>query len=161
MIIRKAQKEDIEWIHNLDKENVKYHSRFDKNYFSISAKWWKIKKESQLIALKSRTNLILVVEHENEVVGYIWGYIQKIRNYKIGKIQELILTSKQRGKGVGKKLIISMLAFFKEKNCIISEIEVFVDNLSAIRAYEKTGFRKREYKMILSLDKSVKYRPFY
>ena len=161
MLIRKAKKEDIESIHKLDRESTKYHKKFDKDFYTISEKWWKIKKDSQLKAIKSPTNFVLVAELDEKVVGYIWGYVETIMKNKIGKIQELIVTSKQRGKGIGKKLIKRMLDFFKERDCIVSEIEVFVENLPTIQVYEKAGFKKREYKMQLKLNKTKKFRPFF
>ena len=161
MNIRKAKKEDIESIHKLDKESTKYHKKFDRDFYTISEKWWKIKKDSQIKAIKSPTNLILVAEIDEKVVGYIWGYAETIMKHKIGKIQELIVTSKQRGKGIGKELIKHMLDFFKDRKCIISEIEVFVENLPTIKVYEKAGFRKREYKMQLKLNKTKRFRPFF
>ncbi len=160
-MIRKAKKEDIESIHKLDRESTKYHRKFDKDFYTISEKWWKIKKDSQIKAIKSPTNLILVSEIDGKVVGYIWGYIETIMKNKIGKIQELIVTSKQRGKGIGTRLIKQMLDFFKDKKCIISEIEVFVENLPTIQVYEKAGFKKKEYKMQLKLNKTKRFRPFF
>jgi len=161
MIIRKAKKKDIESIQKLDRESTMYHKKFDKDFYTISEKWRKIKKDSQIKVIKSPTNLILVAEIDEKVVGYIWGYEEKILNHKIGKIQELIVTLKQRGKGIGTELIKKMLDFFKERKCIISEIEVFVENLPTIQVYEKAGFRKREYKMQLKLDKTKKFKPFF
>ena len=154
MKIRKAKLEDIERIHELDKESVEYHKKFDKDFYTVSNKWWNIKKDSQIKAIKSSRDLILVAEDEGDVVGYIWGYIEN----KIGKIQELIVTSKSRGKGVGTNLINEMLKYFKEKKCEISEIEVNVENEPTIKTYEKAGFKKREYKMWL---KFKKFKPFF
>jgi len=138
MIIKKAKKEDIESIHKLDIESVKHHKTFDKDFYSISERWWKIKKASQLKAIKSPTDLVLVAESGGKIVGYIWGYIEIMMKYKIGKIQELIVTSKQRGKGIGTRLIKQMLDFFKNRKCVISEIEVFVKNEPTIKVYEKS-----------------------
>ena len=160
MKIRKATKEDIESINKLDRESVGYHKKFDKDFYTVSEKFWKIKKNSQIKAIKSLKNLILVADIDGEVIGYIWGYIEEIMGYKVGKIQELIVSSKERGKGIGKKIINSMLDFFKSNGCIISEIEVFVDNISTVNVYEKIGFIKREHKMQLRLDKSRKFKPF-
>ncbi len=160
MIIRKAKTNDIETIHKLDKESVKYHKKFDKDFYTISEGFWKIKRDSQIKAIKSPTNLILVAEIDEKVVGYIWGYVETIMKHKIGKIQELIVTSKQRGKGIGKELIKRMLDFFKSRGCIISEIGVFVENEPTIKVYEKSGFKKKEYKMRLVLNKTKRFRPF-
>ena len=153
MLIRKAKKEDMKSIHKLDRESTEYHKKFDKDFYTISERWWNIKKYSQIKAIKSPTNLVLVAELEGKVVGYIWGYVETIMKNKMGKIQELIVTSKQRGKGIGTELIKDMLNFFKDRKCVISEIEVFVENLSTIQVYEKAGFRKRVCKMQLKLNK--------
>lgn len=160
MMIRKAKKKDIDAIHKLDMESIQYHKRFDNDFFTISKKWQKIKKDSQINAIKNPTNLIFVAELDGKVVGYIWGHVKTVIKHKIGKIDELIVTSKQRGNGIGKELIRRMLDFFKKRKCIISEIEVFTENLPTIKVYEKAGFRKREYKMQLKLNKNRKFRPF-
>ncbi len=161
MKIRKAKKEDVVSITKLDKESTEYHKKFDKDFYTISEKWWKIKKDSQIRAVKDQTNLILIAEIDNKIVGYIWSYVEKRNNYKCGIIQELIVTSKQRGRGIGKELIKMMLAFLKKKGCTVSEIEVNVKNEPTMKLYEKSGFIKKEYKMRLILNKNKKFRPFY
>ncbi len=160
-MIRKGKKEDIESIHKLDRESTKYHKKFDKEFYTISENFWKKKKYSQIKAIKSPTNLILVAELNEKIVGYIWGYVQTIMKDKIGKIQELIVTSKHRKKGIGGELTQKMLEFFKREGCIYSEIEVFVENKPTVKFYEKIGFKKRLYKMQLNLSKTKKFRPFY
>ena len=61
----------------------------------------------------------------------------------------------------GKELIKNILNFFKERKCVVSEIEVFVNNEPTIKVYEKAGFSKREYKMQLRLNKNKTFRPFF
>ncbi|MBU3897302.1 MAG: GNAT family N-acetyltransferase [Nanoarchaeota archaeon] len=160
MLIRTAKKSDIAIINKLDRESIKYHKKFDKDFHTVSENFWKIKKRSHKKAINNPTNLILVAELNGEVVGYIWGYIKKIMKYKIGKIQELVVTSKQRKKGIGTKLINNMLRFFKGKKCIISEIDVFVGNLPTVEVYEKAGFIKRYHMMQIKLDKQKRFKPF-
>jgi ribosomal protein S18 acetylase RimI-like enzyme len=160
MNIRKARVTDIEAIHSLDRESIKYHEQFDKDFYTVSESCFKLKKESQVKAMKSQSDLILVAEMNGKVVGYIWGRVEKVMKEKSGKVQEIIVTSQQRGKGIGKALMKQMLNFFKEKGCIISETEVFVENVAAIKAYESAGFKKREYKMQLHIDKTRRFKPF-
>ncbi len=159
--VRKAKKEDIYSINELDRESTKYHEKFDKDFYTISEKQWKIKKNSQIKAIQSSTDLILVAETDKKVVGYIWGYTKTVNKHKVGIIQELIVTSKQRGRGIGNELIKRMLDFLKNRKCIISKIDVVVDNLPAIKVYENVGFKKKEYKMQLKLNKTKKFRPFF
>ncbi len=159
-MIRKAKIEDIKLIHKLDKESTKYHEKFDKDFYTISKKFWKIKKRSQIKAIRSPTDLILVAELNGKIIGYIWGYVETIMKHKIGKIQELIVTSKHRKKGIGRELAKKMLEFFKREGCIISEIEVYAENKPTLKFYERIGFKNRIYKMQLKLSKTKKFRPF-
>ncbi|MBI3190401.1 GNAT family N-acetyltransferase [archaeon] len=160
MSIRKAAGRDIEHIHKLDKESVKYHQRLDKDFYTISQKWWKIKIASQLEAIKNPDNLILVAEKNGEIIGYVWGYIEKTAKLKIGKIQDLIVTKKYRRRCIALALIKDIMDFFREKKCIISETAVNIENEPAIKTYEKAGFKKNEYKMRLNLYKMKKFKPF-
>jgi ribosomal protein S18 acetylase RimI-like enzyme len=159
-MIRSAATADLDDIHRLDRESTNHHRRYDKDYYTISDESWQAKRESQMNALRSRTQRIIVAEENGKIAGYIWGSIRSIMGQKIGKIDELIVTSKHRRKGIGSDLIKGMIKYFKEKECVISEVEVFVKNVEAVGAYEKAGYNKREYKMHIKLKKNEKYQPF-
>jgi len=159
MNIRKASCADIGQIHELDKESVKYHLKFDKEFYQVSARWWKIKCDSQLKAMQNPSDLLLVAEENGKIIGYIWGYTEKMIKFDIGKIQELVVSAAHRRKGVAKKLIKGILEFFASKKCIVSETTVNAKNESAVKTYESAGFEKVEYKMRFRLDRSRRFSP--
>lgn len=159
MLIRRAVAKDIDAIHELDVESTEYHKRFDKDFYTVSEKWWRVKKDSQRKALKDSTNLILVAEDSKEVVAYIWGFVDKITRFNVGKIQEIAVSSEYRNRGIAMQLVRKMLNFFKKKKCIISEVEVNIRNNPAIELYEKVGFMKQNCKMILKLKKGKSFSP--
>ena len=68
MIIRKAKKADIASINKLDKESTRYHEKFDKEFFTISEHFWKMKVDSKITAMNDSTNLILVAKASGKVV---------------------------------------------------------------------------------------------
>lgn len=160
MFIRKIVSSDIKAIQKLDKESTAYHRRFDRDLYQISKKWWKIKKDSQLAVIKDPKNLILVAEDNRKIVGYSWGYVERLNKYNIGKIQELVVSVQHWRKGIGTQLIKKLLEFFVDKNCIIVEVMVNVRNKPAFEIYKKIGFDEKEYKMQLKLDKAKKFSPF-
>ncbi|MEM7813450.1 MAG: GNAT family N-acetyltransferase [Candidatus Aenigmatarchaeota archaeon] len=160
MLVRRAVKSDIQDIQELDKESTVYHRRFDRDLYQVSEKWWKVKRKFQLAAMKDSKNLVLVAEDGKRIVGYLWGYVERLNKYNIGKIQELIVSTRYRRKGIGTRLIKNLLKFFKDKNCIIAEVTVNAKNGAAIKTYERLGFEKREYKMQLKIDKKRKFSPF-
>jgi len=52
-----------------------------------------------------------------------------------------------RGKGVNQKIITALKKWATEKNVYELRLQVYYDNLPAIKAYEKIGFSKLMIKM--------------
>jgi ribosomal protein S18 acetylase RimI-like enzyme len=159
MQIRQANAKDITQIHELDRESVLYHKKFDREFYTVSEKWWKIKKASQVEALKKVSDLILVAEGNGKIIGYIWGYVEKMAKLNVGKIQDLIVTSRYRNRGTATRLIKGMLKFFMTKKCAVADVEVHIRNDAAIDVYERAGFVKQNYRMRLKLNRAEPFSP--
>jgi len=81
----------------------------------------------------------------NKVVGHAELVNMGNDLYKIDKL--LIGDKGQRGKGTGEKVMNLLVKYALEKlNASIIELNVFDWNTSAIRCYEKTGFKINEAK---------------
>ena len=93
------------------------------------------------------------------VVGLIMGCLRCYDEYdyldykcpKRGIITELIVTSKIRSKGVGKKLMDKMEDYFRNNNCEYVLVDVFAYNENAIKFYERKGYHPRMYTDIKKL----------
>lgn len=73
------------------------------------------------------------------------GTIQGLRDEKnFGAIQNIGILPEFRGLGLGSALIHRALAGFQSVGCPQAHLEVTVQNMSAIRLYERIGFRKTE-----------------
>ena len=59
---------------------------------------------------------------------------------KIGFISDLVVTQKERGKGIGGALLTAAEKYFTERECVYTQLEVFAPNMNARRLYEKFGF---------------------
>lgn len=99
----------------------------------------------------------LIAEYDNKIVGACWTRI--IDNY--GHIDNktpsfaISLYEEYRGKGIGTKLMKSMLAFLKEKGYRKTSLSVQKNNY-AVKMYENVGFKiidenKEEYIMLCDL----------
>ena len=97
---------------------------------------------------------ILVAEEEGSMAGYVvlgandeWS---EIFGFKWASIVSLAVDPKFWGKGVGTKLVSEALRLLKKKG--VGHVEVFTDqnNIAAIKAYEKNGFRIIHSGMTLS-----------
>ena len=76
----------------------------------------------------------------NNIVGHAELVNMGSGLYKIDKL--LIGDKDQRGKGTGEKVIKLLVQYaFENLNALTVELNVFDWNVSAIRCYEKTGFK--------------------
>lgn len=157
-IIRKANIRDVKAIGDLDAESVEYHKKFDKGFYAISKRWLDRKKSSLIKAIKSGNSLVLVAESNKRVVGYVWGHISMIGDEKLGVVQELTVSDKERRKKIGEKLTGMLLTFFKSKGCTAADLHVLAKNKIAISFYEKMGFKTDSHLMRLKFSR--RFSPF-
>lgn len=91
--------------------------------------------EQQIASLPEYASYIAAFD-ENEPVGVASMYTLAGE----GQIMNLAVLSQHRKKGIGKKLMDSLLLIAKEKNCLSVSLEVAENNQSAIALYRKCGF---------------------
>ena len=104
---------------------------------------------------KNNGKCYLYVEN-NKAIGLIMGIITEYSDYdyldykcpKRGEITELIVTSKVRSKGIGKKLINKMEKYFKSVGCEYVIVDVFAYNDIGKKFYTKNNYHTRMETMI-------------
>ena len=83
---------------------------------------------------------IFVAKIENKVVGMASIFIeQKLLRFggKVGHIEDVVVDSDFRGKGIGKKLLEHCISVAKENNCYKVILDCDIDNSNF---YNKCGF---------------------
>ena len=105
--------------------------------------------------VKKNDGKILLYKDNDKIVGLIIGIINNNETERYafkaprrGRITELVIDKKYRGKGIGKELLLKMKEYLKSNGCEKIMIEVFGYNESAIRFYKKNGFHIRMIDMI-------------
>jgi len=97
---------------------------------------------------------LLIVEEDGRVVGFVDQFIIEdfVHGAKLSYIQNLFVTKRYRGKGLGDLLLKQIVMSSKEKG--VSEIHVATEfeNESAIKLYKKRGFLNES----LLLENNVK-----
>lgn len=148
MKIRKAVPEDKTQLIQFLNDFVEYHEKFnvispelapfeeykDKdNYFKLVADWYLDKKKS----------FTYVAEDNNNLIGYISGYIEKRDSRKMdtkGVIEDWFVYEKYRSQGVGQKLLNQLTAEFKKHHCTHLSVNAFIDNKDTVEKYRHLGF---------------------
>ena len=85
---------------------------------------------------KNKLAIYVVAKYNNEVVGYggMWHVITE------GHITNIAVKKEYRQKGIGSKIINSLINIAKEKEMIGITLEVRVSNKNALSIYKKNGF---------------------
>ena len=94
---------------------------------------------------------LLVAELNGELIGSGYARIEEAKVYlkhpKHAYLGFMYIDPAHRGKGVNQKIITALKKWATEKNVYELRLQVYYDNLPAIKAYEKVGFSKLMIKM--------------
>ncbi len=152
MIIRKATTKDLEIIKKLNQElffdNNKFDETLDINWPKKNLQYYK----SKILGSESTAFVALI---NKKVEGYLIGSICKWEDYrkisKMAEIENMLVNSNLRGKGIGTKLIQEFLHWAKDNDVTRVRLSVYAKNTEAIKFYKKNGFfdysRTMEYKI--------------
>ncbi len=105
------------------------------NWTAIGDEAWKI--ENLMMDLPLKWELSNAALYKGKIIGYQIGSLKNQAAY----LHKIIVDGKLRSLGIGKKLLIAFLNKCLEKNieriCFLAR----VDNVGAVKFYEKLGFK--------------------
>ena len=152
-MIREANLNDMDSLVELG-QILSMHERMSDPYLKPISKQHTENKYSQEI--KNPNSKFFVFEHEDKIVGYIYGFIKKppshISGHKIiGYIEACIVKETYRGKNISRKLTNALKDWFKSKDVSLVELGVYADNES-LEVWKKLGFKPHHISMRKLLD---------
>jgi RimJ/RimL family protein N-acetyltransferase len=105
--------------------------------------------------IKSPHIEIVVAEINNQVIGSGYARIEDSKPYlkhqKHGYLGFMYVEPAHRGKGINQKIIDTLKDWCAAQNITELRLQVYHDNLGAIKAYEKVGFVKLMLKMRMDI----------
>jgi len=103
---------------------------------------------------KSPDHKIFIAERDGEVVGLMSFHALDILYGagKLGRITALVVTEKERGKGIGKLLVTKAEELARESGCKRLELTSNNRRTDAHRFYEKLGFEGSSKRFIKHID---------
>jgi GNAT superfamily N-acetyltransferase len=94
---------------------------------------------------------VLVVEYNGEVIASGYAKIKIAEDYFIHSTYSYLgfmyVNESHRGKGVNKIIIDGLVNWSKNRGLTEIRLQVYDDNESALKAYEKVGFKKHMVEM--------------
>lgn len=138
-MVRKADLRDIEKIKELYIEGFKLHQGNRPDIFED-------KSNDELIqCLKEDINkksIFYVYEYESKLIGYISFHYNEKASKSLW-IDELVVDSKYRNKGVGTNLMNEIRKIARENDCDRIEFCCWSFNENAMKLYEKLGYKRQ------------------
>lgn len=142
--IRKANKNDIDSIVNLANELYETEMPFDTN---LKAGYYKTKtgRKQLLKDIKSKKKIVLVAILNNNIVGFVDGYIydkEEMYKKKVAYLDSISVSKDYKRNGIGTKLIDEFTNIMKEKGCSYIKLNAFRNNVPAVELYKKKDFKE-------------------
>lgn len=143
--IRPAEEKDIPYLNKLLYQVHKVHSDARPDLFKAGSKKYNDNDLKEILADPKRP--IFVAEKENIVLGYAFcihkQFIndQSLTDIKTLYIDDLCVDETARGSHIGTKLYNYVLAYAKEKGYYNVTLNVWADNVNAVKFYESIGLK--------------------
>jgi ribosomal protein S18 acetylase RimI-like enzyme len=151
VIIRKATKEDLPVLLAFEQGVIIAERPFDPTIKDGSITYYDI---SDLIT--NNNSEVFVAEINNEIVASGYAKIKTDRHYLKhdyqGYLGFMYVSDAHRGKQINKLIIDALLKWCKARNILEIRLDVYDDNISAIKAYKKVGFKKHMINMRLDIE---------
>jgi len=136
--IRKARKEDFDEYLKLKREEKKDYSKIVCKKITYPKD--KILKKEFNDALVFKKHLILVVEEDKKLIGYLHGTYFSNPYSKGGYVEDIFVLKEFRKRGIAKNLINKFIKILKNKGYKKIQLSVNPKNIGAIKLYKNLGF---------------------
>ncbi len=144
MKIRKAKKSDLKQYVNLVTKSNKEYQKIIGKKIKFTEK--QIKKDFKEFTT-SKNKVILLVEDNKNMVGYLVASLIINSYQKIGYIDYLFVDNSYRKKGIAKILVREFTNLLKKKKIKKIKLGVNIKNNVAINFYKNLGFKTYHYDM--------------
>lgn len=150
-IIRKARIGDLETLYQFEQGVIDAERPFDSTLKSEKIHYYDLKEmiDASHIAL-------VVAEVEGTIVGSGYARIEKAKPYLKHGVHAYLgfmyVHPEHRGKGINKQIIHALKDWALTQNVRELRLDVYYNNIAAIKAYEKIGFSKHMIEMRLNLE---------
>jgi ribosomal protein S18 acetylase RimI-like enzyme len=153
--IRKASTLDLRQLLVFEQDLIKTERPFDPTVKPDPVHYYDLKS-----MLTDPQIEMVVAEADNKIIASGYARIDKSRHYSIHShhayLGFMYVLPEYRGQGINKKIMDVLKNWAIAQNLTEFRLEVYNDNVSAIKAYEKFGFKRYFLEMRYNLDDEMK-----
>lgn len=151
IVVRKATLNDLPVLLEFEQGLIVAERPFDPTIKKDNINYYDI---NELIT--SENSEVFVAEFNSNIVASGYAKIKTNRHYLKhtyqGYLGFMFVSETHRGKHLNKMIIDALLKWCKARNIFEIRLDVYDDNIPAIKAYEKVGFKKHMINMRLDIE---------
>ncbi len=149
--IRAAEIEDLDQLKMMEQKIIHYERPFDPNLKNDPINYY------DLLNLIQRDDAsVIVATIDEEIIGSGYALIKESKPYKnpekYAYLGFMYVYPKHRGKGINGKIIDHLIEWAKKRDLTEIQLDVYAENISAVKAYKKRKFKPDLLKMRLSTE---------
>ena len=153
--IRKATLNDLEQLYIFEQNIIQAERPFDPTLKRERTNYYNVKEMIKAVDVE-----VVVAELDDKIIGSGYARIEKSKPYlqhsKHAYLGFMYVLPEFRGQGINKRIIEALQDWAMLQNVPELRLEVYYENINAIKAYEKIGFSKHMLQMRLKLDEKRK-----
>ena len=153
--IRKASLDDLEQLMVFEQDLIKTERPFDPTLKPDPIKYYDLKS-----LITSPLAEVVVAETDNKVIASGYARIDRskpfLKHSTHAYLGFMYVLPEYRGQGINKQIMDALKDWAVSQNITEFSLEVYYDNISAIKAYEKIGFSRYILEMRYNLDDEKK-----
>jgi len=105
--------------------------------------------------IKANNSCLLVAEAENSIIATGYAQIrdskQSLKHMQHSYLGFMYVSPEYRGQGLNAKIMDKLIDWSRNKGAVDFYLDVYADNIPAIKAYEKVGFAPSLLEMKLNI----------
>lgn len=148
--IRKAIPEDLSILLEFEQGIIAAERPFDPTLKEGEISYYDLKK-----MITAHDVEVVVAELNDQIIGSGYARIENAKSYLnhelFAYLGFMYTHPDHRGKGVNKQIIEALSNWIRSQGIFEMRLDVYNDNPSAIKAYEKVGFKKHLINMRLGI----------
>lgn len=151
IILRTAKPDDLETLLQFEQGVISAERPFDSTLKPGNINYYDLKEMMEDPAIE-----IIVAQSGNEIIASGYARIENAKLYlkhsKHAYFGFMYVRPDYRGKGVNQKIIKALQQWSAAKGISEIRLDVYYENVPAIKAYEKAGFSKHMIEMRMNLE---------
>ncbi len=152
IILRPAEINDLDILYSFEQGIISFERPFDETLKDDPINYYDLKE----MILSVETEVVVAIAN-NEIIGSAYAQIRAAKPYltydKFAYLGFMFVTPDHRGKGINKKIIDYLKSWCRKQGVFEIRLDVYHDNPSALRAYEKAGFSKLLVNMRMDINR--------